>query len=631
MTPRWSYRVLAIVALLLGLGAAAAALWTGATIAQLRADAQAKAAAAEGVVDVGFALRTALNDAAAQRADGREVSLQRARTQGVPLPDLVQARDTGDPTLSATGEVVVARYGGPQPPADVATRRREIAGVVVVPVPLSSILSDIARDHGGIAVLGPEQPVAQAPTAVPPDAVSYSVDLPPTLVSGWTVVTWSPAPGIPLGAWTIASFSAMAGLGATTLVTRRARRVSRRAAAQERRRSQQETLTGLAAVAQRSLDLAEVLPAVATQLSDELGLRGLRLTGPSAQADRSVFVVGHVAPSAPESPHVVSLGAGESLSILMARGGRTVARMTVTAGRPLDEHDLSTLRETADVLTSALANAEAFAQQRELVQRLREVDDLKTVFLATASHELRTPVGIISGFARLLADNATTFTIDQIATYAGRVDANARQLSDLVENLLDFSRLERGVHARTEHQVLDLGACVTTILDQHADLASDHQLLCHAPPGHLVLGAAHAVERVVTNLVGNAGKYAPAGTTIRVRVQLSGDDRVEIVVDDEGPGVPAGERDQVFSRFFRGRGDAVTNTRGAGLGLAIVQEFAASMSGVVSVREAPTGGARFVVSYPVAEPDATPSDPGRPAPRALAEEPAEEGASDDTS
>ena len=104
----------------------------------------------------------------------------------------------------------------------------------------------------------------------------------------------------------------------------------------------------------------------------------------------------------------------------------------------------------------------------------------------------------------------------------------------------------------------------------------------------------------MTNLVGNAAKYSPEGTRIVVRTRAR-QDRAELVVDDEGPGVPLAEREQIFSRFFRGRGDAVVNTRGAGLGLAIVSEFAASMGGQVKVAASDMGGARFVVSYPLAE------------------------------
>jgi signal transduction histidine kinase len=254
----------------------------------------------------------------------------------------------------------------------------------------------------------------------------------------------------------------------------------------------------------------------------------------------------------------------------------------------------------SEILSSALANAEAFAQQQDLLQRLRALDELKTVFLATASHELRTPVSAISGFARLLADRITVLKPEQIRTFAERVDSNAQQLAALVENLLDFSRLERGLNVLGEQEQLDLGETVGRILDRHPDVAARHTVTRQTTPGLMVRGTDQAVERVLTNLVGNAGKYSPTGTTIGVQVREWGG-RVEMLVDDEGAGVPAADREQIFSRFFRGRGDAVVNTRGAGLGLAIVREFAGTMGGLVSVTAAPSGGARFVVSYPFAD------------------------------
>jgi signal transduction histidine kinase len=107
--------------------------------------------------------------------------------------------------------------------------------------------------------------------------------------------------------------------------------------------------------------------------------------------------------------------------------------------------------------------------------------------------------------------------------------------------------------------------------------------------------------------VGNAAKYSPAGTTIRVHLRQEGD-KVALHVDDEGAGVAPADREQVFSRFYRGKGDAVVNTRGAGLGLAIVHEFASSMKGTASVTEAPSGGARFTVVFPLA---ATPDVPAQ--------------------
>ena len=303
------------------------------------------------------------------------------------------------------------------------------------------------------------------------------------------------------------------------------------------------------------------------------------------------------------------------MSLRLSKGGRTVADLRVVAGRHLDRHDVRTLVAAGEVLTSVLSNAEAFAQQQDLVQRMRALDELKSVFLATASHELRTPVATIAGYASLLHDNWETLRPEHARPIVERVDTAAQRLTRMVEDLLDFSRLERGQDLGAEDSVVDLGEVVGEVLDDYPDLAPDHRLAYRPTLGLLVSGSRQATERVVTNLVGNAAKYSPAGSQIRILVQEA-DGCAELVVEDDGPGIPAAERAQVFSRFYRGRGDEVTRTRGTGLGLAIVTEFAASMGGQVRVSTGEHGGARFVVAFPVAAPAPTPSPDPVPVPDA---------------
>jgi len=358
------------------------------------------------------------------------------------------------------------------------------------------------------------------------------------------------------------------------------------------------TVAELATVAQHSVELAEVLPAVSTELASALGLRGLSLSAPAANGERLLFVWGTTPTDEDSGEPQEEVAPGQTITLVLSRERRIVARMRVVAGRHLNAIDVRTLHTAAEVLTSALTNAEVFSQQRELLKRMRSVDELKTVFLATASHELRTPVFAITGYAEILHTHLDELTPDQLRTYVQRLDVNAQRLGALVEDLLDFSRLERAT-AATDHGLIDLGDVVSRILDEQPDLAPDHEV-SHRTVGDLgVNGSREAVERVVTNLVGNAAKYSPAGGTIRVQIK---ENRgcAELIVDDEGPGVPVAERDQIFSRFFRGQGDEVIRTKGAGLGLAIVSEFAASMGGTVSVTDADIGGARFVVSYPLA-------------------------------
>jgi two-component system sensor histidine kinase KdpD len=184
-------------------------------------------------------------------------------------------------------------------------------------------------------------------------------------------------------------------------------------------------------------------------------------------------------------------------------------------------------------------------------------------------------------------------------TFLERVLANARSLDSVTENLLDFARLERGIKPSID-QLLDLGATTRDFLAEHPELPADHRLALNLGTGCMVRGSTPAVARIVTNLVGNAAKYSPADTTITVTVRSNGD-RVELVVDDEGPGVAEADRDRVFSLFYRGHGDEVARTSGTGVGLAIVADFAASMSGSAAVGTAPTGGARFSVSFPAVQ------------------------------
>ncbi len=599
----WVPRAVAAALVLLGVLAALGVLLTARSIAALESESETRAAAAEALPAVAATLRTTLEDTASGAGTtGQRIAFDEAESRGIDPNTAVRARDTGRPLLHQSGVVLVATYDSPTPPADVAGRRAAISGLYVVPLHLEGTIDRLRPDEGGILVSGPDRVVADIPGSVPEGATAYSASLSPVLVRDWTVTLWQESPGIPLGAWAIATAVLLLGLGAAALVLRREESATRTAEEVRGLRIQSTTVASLASVAQRSLDLADVLPALTTEVSDALGLRGLVLTEPTAVGERPFFSTGEAFELAESRRVPATVAAGERVAILLAQGGRTVARLHVLTGRPLDTHEVTTLLAVSEILSSALANAEAFAQQREVLQRLRALDELKTVFLATASHELRTPVGVITGFARLLSSKIDRLTPDQIRTYADRVDTNAQQLATLVENLLDFSRLERGVGLDSEQGVLDLGEIVGRILDQQPDLAADHVVTRQTRTGLLVRGTEQAVERVLTNLVGNAGKYSPIGTTIRVQVRER-DGRAEMLVDDEGAGVPAADREQIFSRFFRGRGDAVVNTRGAGLGLAIVSEFAATMGGVVSVTAAPSGGARFVVSYPFADPE----------------------------
>lgn len=509
------------------------------------------------------------------------------------------ARDTGAPVLDdqAGGAVVTARYDPPGP-TTVAARRAGLVGFTMTPLVLDDSLDE--GELGAVAVLGPHALVAAGADfeAIADDAVRFEVPLDDSVATGWRVDVVSARSTLPVGVWLAAVAALLVGLVGAVLTARLTGRAQAERLAAVRRGRSDATLAELATVAQSSLDLAEVLPASFAVLESELSLDGITLLSAGA---RPTFVW-RDAPSATE-PGLAArapVPAGACVDVPLARTGRSLGVLRVRPHRDLDELDVTTLTTAAEALSAAIANADAYAHQRALITRMRALDDLKTVFVATASHELRTPVAAIIGYASMLNEGWDSLEPEQGRLYAQRVDSNAQRLAALVEHLLDFSRLEQHGTDPGERLELDLGAEVREVLDANVDLTPDHRVLAGLEPGVRVAGSKLAIERVVVNLVGNAAKYSPAGTTIRVRVE--GGTTARLIVDDEGPGVPEEEREQIFSRFFRGKGDAVIRTRGAGLGLAIVTEFAASMGGQVSIESSPTGGTRFQVTYPLLGP-----------------------------
>ncbi len=596
---RWGGPIgLVVIALL----AAGVVLLVARERAGLEDQREARAAVADAVAPIDDAMRAAMNGAASGAVAARRVTLANSASAGVSSAVATRARDSGSPLLEDAGEglVVAPTYDTSTPPASVADRRVHATGLRVAPLGLKSTLNGLRPPGGGISLAGPQQTILSLPGPRPSGLSQYAVTLQPGPVQVWTLTAWVPSRPIPVIAWLIALVIFLAGLLAAAWLLRRDDRDRRSQEELVRLQQSSATTAALATVAQHSLDLADLLPAITTELTTSLGLQGLSMGAPTPEGERQFFAWGVPPAHVPASSVVPSqVRAGQSLCLVLGRGGRTIARLRVVAGRDLGPHDLSALGAATDVLTSALANAETFSQQHDLLEQMRSVDELKTVFLATASHELRTPVSAIAGYAQLLASSWDSLTSEEARTYATQVDNNAQRLGALVEDLLDFSRLERGAGTLAADTILDLGEVVSRILDEQGELAPDHHVEHQTVRGLGVAGAEQAVERVLTNLVGNAAKYSPAGTVIRV-VVTENHGRAELAVDDEGPGVPLAEREQIFTRFFRGRGESVVATRGAGLGLAIVSEFAATMGGRVSVTSADSGGARFVVSYPLA-------------------------------
>jgi hypothetical protein len=233
-----------------------------------------------------------------------------------------------------------------------------------------------------------------------------------------------------------------------------------------------------------------------------------------------------------------------------------------------------------------------------LAERLAELDRTRTEFLATASHELRTPITTIIGYAALLSeDSGLTSMHRQII---GRIERNGRRLLGLVEDMLTMSQVEEGTF-RFDKAPIDLREPVGAAADAIAPALDIHQLILDQEVSDQpvpVFGDAEKLERVATNLLSNAAKFSHPGDRIRLRLAALGDEAV-LSVADSGVGIRAEDQPQLFVRFFRGSDAHTRAIQGVGLGLPIAASIVEGHDGRIEVESQVGRGSTFVVRLPL--------------------------------
>lgn len=241
-------------------------------------------------------------------------------------------------------------------------------------------------------------------------------------------------------------------------------------------------------------------------------------------------------------------------------------------------------------------------REAEHVQALREADALKDALLASVSHDLRTPLTTIKALAHDLRMEGD----DRAAT----IEEEADRLNRFVADLLDLSRLAGG--ALTLSLELNaaedlLGAAAQRVSGALQDRRLEVRLDTSEP---LLVGRFDFTQslRVLVNLVENAIKYAPPGSTVELLARRAGS-RLEFVVSDEGPGIPSGEEGRIFEAFYRPAGRS-PNVGGAGLGLSIARRLAVAQGGDVTYERRRGGGSRFVFTLPAVDIGAVAEVPG---------------------
>ncbi len=256
-------------------------------------------------------------------------------------------------------------------------------------------------------------------------------------------------------------------------------------------------------------------------------------------------------------------------------------------------YDITDRKRAEQDLTQALD------LERGAVERLREADELKDTFLTAVSHDLRTPLSTILGIAVTL-ENEEHMPLDPVdrRDLLRSLNAKARQLTDLVTDLLDLDRLRRGASepGMSEEPLDEL---IGELVDA-ADVGENHPIDLELSPVRLAVDRT-MIARIVENLVTNAARHTPAGTHIWVRLTTDAQGGALLVVEDDGPGVPTELRETLFHPFERGP-SANPQSPGAGVGLSLVSRFAELHGGRAWVEERAGGGASFRVWLPAGRP-----------------------------
>jgi two-component system, OmpR family, sensor histidine kinase KdpD len=261
----------------------------------------------------------------------------------------------------------------------------------------------------------------------------------------------------------------------------------------------------------------------------------------------------------------------------------------------LPAEQLNLLDAFAAQLALALQRARS-AEVAELAHITAERALLRNTLLASISHDLRTPLSAIAGAGSLIALPDYVLNLDRRMTLGQLIERKARDMSNLVSNILKLAEMEFGDGAlRTDwHAVEDL---ISHSLRSNEVCLSQHRVLVNLPAEPpLILAEATLIVQILNNLLENAAKYTRSGTTIEISAVVS-DAKMVIVVADNGPGLPPGDPERLFEKFQRGRIEG--NVVGVGLGLAICRAAARLHGGDIHAMSNPGGGARFELRLPV--------------------------------
>ncbi len=329
----------------------------------------------------------------------------------------------------------------------------------------------------------------------------------------------------------------------------------------------------------------------------------------AAQVDRRDELQEQISSDTRDTAILVAVGliAGLTGALLLFSGliaslRRPLEELVDAAGR-LAAGDLSTRVEVGGLSETATLGAafNEMAGQLEIDAREREqLDRLKDEFVLTASHELRSPLTSVQGFAELLMLERDKLTPKQLETVEIILD-NCRHLGRLLNDLLDLTRSDAGRLA-LRREPTEPGPLIEEVVrTMRAQTESANQsLTAHLEPDlPLIVVEPGRIRQILVNLVTNAHEYSPERASVEVSARVVDSD-VEVAVSDDGPGIPADQLERIFERFTRGDAGLTQRVGGTGLGLAISKSLVELHGGTISAESQLGKGSTFRFRLPAA-------------------------------
>jgi signal transduction histidine kinase len=232
-------------------------------------------------------------------------------------------------------------------------------------------------------------------------------------------------------------------------------------------------------------------------------------------------------------------------------------------------------------------------------EELQQLDKLKSGFMSAVSHELRTPLTSIIGYTELLEDEVGGPLSPEQHDFVTRMQGASEALLGIIDNVLDYVRLEAGTFQLTVQEADLEGVLQRAVELVGPQFSVNHtNLVVECPEEPVVANVdTRRLTQVITNLLGNAAKFTPAGGTVTLQLRRTGDE-IEIRVRDTGIGIEPEHLPRLFDKFFQGDGTLTRRYGGVGLGLAVAKAFVEAHAGRIAVESRPGHGAEFTVCLP---------------------------------